>query len=150
MTTVSLPPQFRFSCTTDDDCQAVVDDEGSEEYRERCIAGLCQYPCEGSLLTTIPGECPANDYFGCFNGVCTHLCDNVTQLCPYPQKCIVQDIPDEFVGQIPGGIDLEQTGLCGVRCDAEGAIDCPEGQVCLEGVCLSFGGGGGTDTGGTT
>lgn len=149
MTPVGLPPQFRFSCESDDDCQVITDDDGEEMYRERCIAGLCQYPCVGTVFTTVTGECPNNDYFGCFNGVCSHLCDSVTKLCPAPQTCILQDVPDDVVGEIPGGIDLEQTGVCGIRCDAEGAPECPEGQFCIEGVCIGFGDITGGDTSGT-
>ena len=149
MTSVGLPPQFRFSCASDDDCQVITDENGDTMYEEKCISGLCQYPCNGTILTNISGECPAEkEFFGCFNGVCSHLCDNVTELCRHPQVCVVQDIeiPPEFADQIPGGIDLEQTGICGIRCDAEGAPPCPNEQICLEGVCLGFGTNSGTNS----
>lgn len=152
MTPVGIPPQYRFACETDEDCQVITDEDG-EEYQERCISGLCQYPCAGSVFASIPGECPGDDYFGCFNGVCAHLCDTESPMCPDPQTCITQSVPEEFADLIPSGVDLSSSGVCGIRCDAEGAPECPGEQLCLEGVCISlsdFTTGGGTDpTGGT-
>lgn len=149
-TPVGIPPQFRFTCETDEDCQVIVDEENADMYQERCISGLCQYPCTGSVLAPVEGECP-DDFIGCFNGVCSNLCETATKQCPSPQTCIIQDVPDELAGQLP--IDLTESGVCGIRCDEAGAPDCPDGQFCIEGACFGFSdftGGSDTSTGGST
>lgn len=145
MTTVAVPPTFRFSCETDEDCAVrTIEREDGEDPapEERCINGLCQYACTSSVLGQVDSdECPSEgNFYGCFNGTCAHTCDlEADQQCPAPQTCIGFDIPDELLeqfGDIPGGVDLSNTGICGIKCDDEG--DCPEGQLCAEGTCIDL------------
>ncbi|MCA9638439.1 MAG: hypothetical protein KC420_20555 [Myxococcales bacterium] len=168
------PPAFRFTCESDADCQALVDDEGKpvvdgdgDQYVERCISGLCQFACDGSVLdffdSMADNGCPPDkDGYTCFNGTCNHMCDAALDPspCSDPHRCIELSVA---FGDIPGLDDIleqlpqERPGICGLLCDDAGAPACPDGQACVSGVCIGFGGGGttggtsgGTDTMGTT
>ena len=165
----SVPPAFRFECEADDECRTLTDDDGEpllgadgEPIAERCISGLCQFACVGSVLDLAGGgggggqsPCP-DDKAGyyCFNGTCNHLCDGADDpaTCSPPQTCLeLADFPgfEALAEALADQLGQERPGICGIRCDAEGAPPCPEGQVCLQGVCLPFGGGttgGDTDT----
>jgi len=90
-------PGFRFTCETDNDCQAldckgnaISLDEAAElivgcdapevltdptkgvAFRQSCIAGRCEYSCE---LATLQTDCPTSEGFQfCLNSVCTTIC----------------------------------------------------------------------------
>ncbi|MEZ4384443.1 MAG: hypothetical protein R3A79_24150 [Nannocystaceae bacterium] len=158
-------PGFRFQCASNDDCVALVDEDGDpvvnengEPYVEQCIAGLCQYACSGSILDLVSpsggSDCPSDrDGYTCFNGTCNHLCDAADELppCPSPQTCIeftellavFGDAAEGFQESLES-LPQEKPGICGILCDAADAPACPDGQVCYEGVCIGFDSGGGT------
>jgi hypothetical protein len=125
------PPAFRADCSSDGECK-----DG-----EACIASLCQVPCS---TATFEEDCGGDgNYVTCFNGVCASTCDAEAESnpCPGAQECIGFDL-SEF-----GASDI---AICGQSCDAAGAPPCPEGETCLEGVCLDLSGGDtGTDAGTT-
>jgi hypothetical protein len=158
-------PGFRYQCTSDDDCITPVDengdplvDENGDPYAEECIAGLCQHACAGSILDILSQsgstDCPSDrEGYTCFNGTCNHLCDAADELppCSAPQTCIEFTTLFSAFGQAADGFEealsslpQEKPGICGIPCDDADAPACPDGQVCLEGVCLGF------DSGGTT
>lgn len=188
----NVPPTFRFACESDDDCavltcrddvvawptakarglaqgcatpEAEADPSSAYGYRQRCVSGLCQFPC---ALESYQNDCPTGrGYNFCFNGNCANLCGtdlarfpDPDATCPDPQKCVIfgDDIDlgalSSFLpsgGQSSGGsssnplgggstsIDinaLEGAGVCGVRCDAEGAPACAPGNYCSGAMCL--------------
>jgi hypothetical protein len=186
----NVPPSFRYSCQTDDDCavltclddtlawpiakarglkqgcdsdEAKASPSGFYGYRQQCVAGLCQYPC---ALESFSDDCPSGKgYNFCLNGSCSTLCGtdparfpDPDATCPDPQKCVIfgEDIDlgplQAFLGGGGGGggssspfgggsssidiNDLEGAGVCGVRCDAEGAPPCAPGQYCSGAMCL--------------
>jgi len=136
-TDTPVPPTFRFQCSSDSECEQLTDGDGEVLYAQSCISGLCQYACETDLLAS-QSDCPPNEgYLGCFNGVCTHLCDQTDRLCSAPQTCQMGAVPPEFAAML-GGAD--EIGLCGIACDDADAPDCPEGQTCLEGICIDLSG----------
>lgn len=156
---------FHYECTSDDECSALLDNDGEpmldangDPFVERCIQGLCQYPCGGSLVDLFnpmaDNGCPPDNNFFCFNGTCTNLCDGAVDPppCSAPHTCIEFASLDTFAGSEDAAAYLEmlpseRSGLCGVLC--EDAEDCPEGQLCLSGVCLDLSGFGTTGTTGT-
>lgn len=165
---VPEPPDFRYVCASDDECVALLDDDGEpmldgdgEPYRERCINGLCQFRCHGSLLEalaaledqtlTVVDGCPSSGDYICFNGLCSNFCtvNKDPTTCPAPQTCLGFD-SFELFGDTGGATESSSSsiGICGIRCDDDDAIDCPEGQVCASGLCLDLSGFG--TTGGTT
>lgn len=188
----NVPPTFRYTCETDDDCavvtclddtvpwpvararglaqgcdtdEAKADPSSAYSARQRCVSGLCQFPC---ALESYQNDCPSGKgYNFCFNGNCAHLCGTDTArypdpdaTCPDPQKCVIfgEDIdlgllqpflPSGSSGSgsnssnpFGGGSnsvnlnDLEGAGVCGLRCDAEGAPPCAPGQYCSGAMCL--------------
>lgn len=158
------PPAFRFECEADDECLALVDANGdpvldadNNPYVERCISGLCQYPCAGSLLDllTQSSACPAEQAGAtCFNGTCSNLCDAAGEVesCSPPHRCL--DFTSfELLSGMEADLAMlpqERPGICGQRCDDDDAVPCPTGQICLSGLCLPLGGGTTGDTGDTT
>ena len=127
----NVPPSFRYACETDDDClvlncrgdevsirdaeaagleqgcdtpEAKDDQTSAYSYRQRCVSGLCQFPCE---LATYQADCPASKgYNFCFNGSCSTLCGLDTKhypdpdsTCPDPQKCAIfgEDIDTDLL-----------------------------------------------------
>lgn len=170
----AVPPAFRFECERDDECRTLTDDNGDplldadgQPIAERCISGLCQFACDGSILDLFAGSsgmgggassCPSDkDGYYCFGGTCNHLCDAADDppTCSPPHKCLEFGSFDTFAMYaelLADSLPLERPGICGLRCDDAGAPDCPEGQLCIDGVCLPLGGGttGGDTTGGTT
>lgn len=187
----NVPPSFRYTCETDDDCavvtcrddvlpirdaeaqglavgcdtpEAIADPTSAYGYRQRCVSGLCQFPC---ALASYQNDCPTGKgYNFCFNGNCAHLCGtddarypDADATCPDPQKCVIfgEDIdlgalsaflPSGGGGQSGGSSqfggssqaldlnELEGAGICGVRCDAEGAPACAPGEYCSGAMCL--------------
>lgn len=187
----NVPPSFRYSCQTDDDCavltclddtimwpeaqarglkqgcssdEALANPSGFYGYRQQCVSGLCQFPCE---LATYRNDCPSGKgYNFCFNGSCSTLCGTDAErfpdpnaTCPDPQKCLIfgaeYDIDlgplQDFLpgggggggGSSQGGSgsvninDLEgEAGVCGIRCDAKGAPACAPGEYCNGALCL--------------
>ncbi|MCA9587378.1 MAG: hypothetical protein KC657_18755 [Myxococcales bacterium] len=156
-TSVFTPPTFRYTCETDDDCKATVDEDPDAELTQKCIAGLCQYPCTGWILAPVDGECPS-DSFGCFNGACATVCDVETNQCSAPQSCLGFGIPDEYAEDFARQLglttdELAAKGVCGLACDDPDAPACPGDQLCVEGACIdlsSFSTGTGTTGGSTT
>ncbi len=147
-TDTPIPPTFRFQCTDDDQCDAITDDDGEVLYAQQCIDGLCQYTCTTDLLAD-QNDCPPNEgFFGCFNGICTHLCDGEERLCSAPHECVVADLPPEAEGLLKQ-LGLEELAVCGIRCDDADASSCPDGQACFDGFCVDLSGfttGSDTDT----
>ena len=124
------PPNFRFSCSVDDDC--------SEP--EACIRGLCQIPCRQA---TFRRDCPsAGSYAACLNGVCSNVCTVGEGHCPPTLSCLGLpfDAPD---GNGNGGFGgggappAGDIGICGVEC-TPGDDVCPQGETCLFGFCLQI------------
>ncbi len=178
----SPSPGFRYACKEDSDCLA-LDCSGAAislekaatlikgcdsvevknnpslglGYRQSCVDGLCEYPCE---LATFQKDCPTTEGFVfCFNGNCANLCgnDDATKYgfesnddyCSEPQGCIpiaVEGLDPAVIdtliprGSGQGGLNLdglaEGAGFCGERCDAAGAPACPAGQYCTGALCL--------------
>jgi hypothetical protein len=170
-------PGFRYSCETDADCLArdctgtmismaaakdkfdgcereevVADGTLGVGYRQKCVAGLCEFPCD---LFTFQDDCPDNSGFSfCFNGVCANTCgtDDYSRYgfasnddyCTDPQTCIPigeggidAELFAGFSGGTGGASSLpDGAGFCGLRCDAEGAPDCPPGQYCTGALCI--------------
>jgi hypothetical protein len=125
------PPQFRYSCDADDEC----------EDNHECINGLCQVACTLDLAT-LSHDCPQEgEYFSCFNGVCVHSCDVDADECSDPQSCQAFDLE----GVDDAGM-LGEIGICGQLCDTPGEQDnCPDGHECIDGgICLSVMDGGTT------
>ncbi|MGB1274868.1 MAG: hypothetical protein ACPG77_03885 [Nannocystaceae bacterium] len=136
-TDTPVPPTFRFQCASDSECEQITGPDGEVLYAQSCISGLCQYACQTDLLAS-QSDCPPNEGFlGCFNGVCTHLCDQTDRLCSAPQACQTGTIPPEFAAMLGGA---EEIGLCGIACDDADAPDCPDGQSCFEGICIDLSG----------
>lgn len=182
----NIPPSFRYACDTDDDCavfncrgdevsirdaeaaglvagcdtpEADADPTSAYGYRQRCVSGLCQFPCE---LPSFQSDCPSSKgYNFCFNGNCSHLCGTDTKrypdpdaTCPNPQECVIfgEDIDLALLSAIPSssssssnpfggssGINvaqLEGAGVCGVRCDSAEAPPCDPGEYCSGALCL--------------
>jgi len=158
------PPAFRFQCESDDECIALVDGNGDpvldaqdNPYTERCISGLCQYPCAGSLLDLLSqsSTCPAEQAGAtCFNGTCNNLCDVASELesCSSPHRCLEISAFD-FLANMEIDLSMlpaERPGICGQRCDDDDAAPCPTGQLCLGGICFPLGGATTGDTTGDT
>ncbi len=173
----NVPPSFRYACETDDDCavfncqgdevairdakaaglvegcdtpEADADPASAYGYRQRCVSGLCQFPCE---LSTFQSDCPTGKgYNFCINDSCAHLCGTDTKkypdpdaTCPNPQECVIfgEDIDLALLpsslgsGSLGGSLSsLEGTGVCGVRCDAPDAPPCGPGEYCSGVLCL--------------
>lgn len=137
------PSAYRFDCKSDGDCKDP----------EQCIEGLCQIPC---TFASFEDDCPAEQNFvSCFNGVCSNLCElDDGAACPGAQSCVEVPFDPGAVGGGFGGVDVSNLGVCGIKC-TDGS--CPDGELCLEGICIPLEGGetGGTggdttgDTGGT-
>lgn len=134
--------------------EAVADPTKYIEYRQKCIGGLCQFPCG---LSTFPQDCPEDKgYNFCFNGGCSHICGadakrvpDPDAACPVTQSCMVFDeeidletfapylpsgggnSPAQLIAMLPPG-----AGVCGRRCDDEGAPPCPAGQYCSGVLCM--------------
>ncbi|MEZ4450732.1 MAG: hypothetical protein R3B09_14720 [Nannocystaceae bacterium] len=165
-----LPPDFRYECVSDDECVSYLGDDGEpllnadgDPYKERCINGLCQYPCGGSLLDILSQQadngCPPNESYVCFNGLCANLCDGSKDptTCSSPQKCVelatLDVIADNDAAQtyIEKSFTIERPGVCGLTCDNPEFGECPDGQICTGGMCLDLSDFGTTGTtGGTT
>jgi hypothetical protein len=122
----AAPPAFRFDCASQSDC----------DEPEECIDGLCQVRCTYSTFET---DCPGTEgYAACFNGLCAHLCDTAAKVPPCPGNQSCRTVPLDGIDLGGGGlggssIDLENLGVCGVACDAD---SCPDGELCVEGVCV--------------
>ncbi len=126
--------------------------------RQTCMSGLCEYPCD---LQTFKLDCPSGQGFQfCFNGACASLCgtddyakykfDSNDDFCASSQTCIPFDEsgldPDVLAplgvggGQGQGSFSIDSlptgAGMCGTRCDAEGAPACPPGQFCTGALCV--------------
>ena len=187
----NVPPSFRYACETDDDClvlncrgdevsirdaeaaglaqgcdtpEAKDDQTSAYAYRQRCVSGLCQFPCE---LATFQDDCPTGKgYNFCFNGSCSSLCGLDTKhypdpdsTCPDPQKCAIfgEDIDTDLLAGFlsssssssgsssplggSSSVSLKQlidqgAGVCGLRCDADGAPPCAPGEYCSGALCL--------------
>lgn len=124
------PAAYRFECDADGDCKDP----------EKCIEGLCQVPC---TFATAEDDCSA-EFVTCVNGTCANLCElDDSAACPGAQACI--EAPIDLGGGGFGGVDTSNLGVCGVECSAD---SCPDGEFCLEGICLPIDTGG--DTGGDT
>ncbi len=133
-------------------------------HRQTCVAGLCEYTCDiFTFADDCPGGLGFNF---CFNGACANFCglddyknynyDSNDDFCTAPQTCIPLDAsgidPTLFDSLAPSGgggggqggqggslkaDDLPRgAGFCGLRCDADGAPDCPPGQYCTGALCL--------------
>lgn len=145
-----LPPTFRFSCEEDAQCANIQDENGQTMYVERCIDGLCQYPCTTSLLDEF-SDCPPNRGLLCFNGVCSNLCDPSAEPppCSSPHACQALSIPEGLDPMDFTDVDLSAftsgLGVCAIPCDANNPNSCPQGQACLDGVCLTLPNLGGMD-----
>lgn len=141
-----------------EDCDDLAEGEDTKFYEARqvCMGGLCEFPCE---LTT--DACPAEKGYNlCFNGACATRCGNDLErfpdpgaTCSNPQDCLIfgEDIEIALIEDLLGGgssnpmqqgsgqsvaESLAGTGICGVRCDAEGALPCPPGNYCSGAMCL--------------
>ncbi|MFV8749488.1 hypothetical protein ACNOYE_02930 [Nannocystaceae bacterium ST9] len=106
------PSTFRFACETSDECDET----------QVCTDGLCQQACGG------PDDAKCSDTEICFNGYCSSVCPVAEDVCPEPQTCVT------FAD--PSSDEPPTSGLCAVLCD-EQDHPCAEGDVCVEGVCLS-------------
>lgn len=141
--------------------EAKADPSGYYEYRQSCTNGLCEYPC---ALESFQADCPGGKgYNFCLNGSCSHFCGtntdrypDVDSTCPDPQSCLIfgDDIDlDGILAFLPSGgggssssnpfgssgvdfTQLEGSGVCGLRCDAEDALPCPAGYYCPGAMCL--------------
>ena len=122
------PATFRFECKSDGDCTDP----------EQCIDSLCQVPC---TYASFEDDCPG-DTVTCFNGLCSNLCELDGRGCPGTQDCLEVPI-DPGAGGF-GGVDTSNLGICGSKCSAD---SCPDGELCLEGICVPLAGG--ETTGGT-
>lgn len=189
----NVPPSFRYSCKTDDDCavltcrddnvpwptakaqglmpgrcdsdEAKANPTGYYGFRQQCVAGLCQFPC---ALESYSNDCPSGKgYNFCLNSTCSTLCGtdptrfpDPDATCPEPQNCVIfgEDIDlGPLKALLPSGgggggggssnpfgggsssIDfdeLEGSGVCGLRCDADGAPPCAPGNYCSGAMCL--------------
>lgn len=143
-----------------DDPKAKADPSAYYSQRQICSAGLCEYPC---ALESFQDDCPSGKgYNFCFNGACSHLCGTDTKrvpdpdsTCPGDQACQIfgEDIDltglesflptgggssssNPFGGSSVDLTSLEGAGVCGLRCDAEGAPACPPGYYCPGVMCL--------------
>lgn len=159
---VAIPDAEAAGLLLAEDCDEVLEADKSKFYeaRQACLDGLCEYPCE--LSTAV---CPASKGYNlCFNGTCATACGFDDERFPDPdatcsgkQQCVLYGddielalIEDLFSGSssssgsgFPGGggggigvEDLIGTGVCGIRCDADGARACPPGQYCSGAMCL--------------
>jgi hypothetical protein len=179
-------PGFRYSCEADEDCLALdcsgtpitreaasklvegcdsvevkADPSLGVAFRQTCMAGLCEYPCD---LLTFADDCPTSEGFSfCFNGACANACGTTDyklykfssndDFCTAPQTCIPLDAsgidPVLFDslgsgggggGQGGQGASAEDfpsgAGFCGLRCDDRDAPPCPPGQYCTGALCL--------------
>lgn len=164
-----LPPDFRYQCESDDDCVTYLGDDGEplldadgDPYKERCINGLCQYPCGGSILDLLSqgsdNGCPPNESYTCFNGLCANLCDASKDptTCSSPQKCLELATLDALVAidgvdaYLEKSFTIEHPGICGLTCEDPDFGGCPDGQICTGGVCIDLSGFGTTGTTGGT
>lgn len=176
-------PGFRYSCTTAADCHAldckgnaislaaadaliadckadevIADPTKGVAYRQQCIQGFCEYPCE---LATFSTDCPGTEGFQfCFNGVCANVCgvgdpstydlDTNDDFCTSPQTCVPigpGGIDSEDFGALAGTFSMafkqlfktapDGAGFCGLRCDAHGAPPCPPGEYCTGAICIA-------------
>lgn len=109
------PSTFRFACEVDEDCGDPL---------QTCTDGLCQQACGDADAPDCPEGAPV-----CFNGHCSSVCPVAEDVCPDPQTCITFD-------EDPDDDELPESGICGVVCDDQDH-PCVEGQVCIEGACLS-------------
>lgn len=114
------PPTFRYRCDDASDCR-----DG-----EACDDGLCQFTC---TVETFSEDCPNEDGFAtCFNGHCTHVCQISEDRCTSPQRCL--SLPVAVVEPDPTTPPASDFGFCGIPCEEGG---CPDGQTCIESVCLA-------------
>jgi hypothetical protein len=129
--------------------EVVADTKLGVGYRQTCVAGLCEFPCS---FYTVADDCPpAAGYSFCFNGRCANICgtdvldkygfDSTDDFCTQPQRCVPfgeDDIDPALFGMSSINPDSlpDGAGFCGLRCDAEGAPDCPPGEYCTGAVCL--------------
>lgn len=125
-------------------------------HRQTCVAGLCEYTCE---FQTFREDCPPDLGLNlCFNGVCANVCgfddyknhkyDSNDDFCTDPQTCIPVDpsgidpVAFDALGIRVNNMPIVSSGLprgagvCGLRCDAEGAPACPAGQYCSGAMCM--------------
>lgn len=116
------PPTFRYSCSSDGDCNA----------DERCLGGLCQVPC---TQLTFDDVCTQQNHLACFNGVCSTGCvpSEDENPCPSSQTCIDVGLSASGGSFVSSGSEM-MIGICGSQC-TEGS--CPEGEDCVEGVCIT-------------
>lgn len=161
---IAIPDADAAGLQLAEDCDEVLEAEKNKFYeaRQACLDGLCEYPCE--LSTDVcPAD---KGHRLCFNGTCATACGydderfpNPDATCSQSQKCVLfgDDIELALIedlfgsssgsGSSNGGFggggggsssleDLIGTGLCGIRCDAEGARACPPGQYCSGAMCL--------------
>lgn len=148
-------------------CAKLPEDEQTLYYeaRQTCINGLCEYPCE-ITAAACPAEKGYNLCLnGACATACgqdPERYPDPDSTCSSPQRCLIfgEDIELDLLkslysggrgGSSGGGIpglgggggssnELESlvgTGVCGVRCDAEGALACPPGQYCSGAMCLA-------------
>lgn len=133
--------------------------------RQTCMNGLCEYPCDISNGSgDCPSGKGYNFCFnGACATACGYDPERFPDpdaTCSDPQDCIIfgEDIDLALIaGFLPTGgsgssssasfipsgggggtsvEDLEGTGICGTRCDADGALACPPGQYCSGAMCL--------------
>lgn len=136
------------------------------EARQACLDGLCEYPCELSTDVCPAGKGYNLCFNGTCATACgfdDERFPDPDATCSSPQKCVLYGddielalIEDLLGGSVGGGgggggsgfpgssggsgsssvEDLIGTGVCGIRCDAEGARACPPGQYCSGAMCL--------------
>lgn len=174
-------PGFRYSCESNADClarrcdgslvpmadaeglaegcetpEAIADPASSVGFRQECMAGLCEFPCD---IYTYRDDCPPSSGFSfCFNGRCANICgtddlskykfDSVDDFCTPPQHCVpitAESLDPEALKKLGVGsqsvnIDdlakLEGAGFCGTRCDDPDSPPCPPGQYCTGAMCI--------------
>jgi hypothetical protein len=107
------PSTFRFACESADDC-------GQGDV---CADGLCQQACGAADDADCPDGAPL-----CLNGYCSSVCPIDEEVCPSPQACLVFEDPEAE--------EPATSGICAIACDDQDH-PCAEGQLCLEGICLT-------------
>jgi hypothetical protein len=113
------PPTFRYSCSSNADCN---DDEA-------CMGGLCQVQCTQDNFGDV---CLGANHLACFNGVCSTGCQPAEDdPCPTSQECIELGLTVAGGGFIGGGTQT-MLGICGTLCTEN---SCPTGEECVFGLC---------------
>lgn len=118
------PPSFRYTCDDDGDCHT----------GQSCRAGLCETPCTPDTFDEV---CTDDSHLVCLNGVCSSGCEVGKTTCPAAQECLDLGVNLSSGGSFISGGSTAKVGVCGRRCDPANAASCPNGDVCVEGFCLT-------------